>query len=141
MTKRVRRSFCKHYRAMTEHKTCEAGVDYETFKGVPFDDRPCFCKDGVPSDKSKGLCSLAVYPTPEEVAAERAWLEKRFEDMGKARDAIVNHLRGPWKKGIGSSSGIIECPICKAYLKFRRSSYNGHIHAACSTEGCVRWME
>ncbi len=39
-------------------------------------------------------------------------------------------------------SGSMDCPICKTgSLRYSRDSYNGHIHAACSTPICVRWME
>lgn len=62
---------------------------------------------------------------------------------GKARAAIVEHLGGPWKKGTPSAVGKIDCPVCggKETLAFRRAGYNGHIHAQCSTDGCVSWME
>ena len=31
--------------------------------------------------------------------------------------------------------------IGKETLQFSRSGYNGHIHAKCSTDKCVAWME
>lgn len=41
-----------------------------------------------------------------------------------------------------SGSGEMACPVCKTgRLRYSRSGYNGHVHASCSTEGCVRWME
>jgi len=41
-----------------------------------------------------------------------------------------------------SGSGELDCPVCKTgKLRYSRSSYNGHIHAACNTKDCVRWME
>ena len=36
---------------------------------------------------------------------------------------------------------VIECPICKGKLHLSQSSYNGHCHGQCETEGCVQWME
>jgi hypothetical protein len=131
--------FCNHYRAMSDHKTCEAGVAYDTFQGLKFDERPCFMRDG----KICGGCDLQQFPTPEEIAAREAELTKRYIRIGKARAAIVAHLGGPWKKGKPGSSGRIDCPNCesKASLRFSRSGYNGHIHAACTTEGCCSWME
>lgn len=131
--------FCNHYRAMSEHKTCSAGVEYETFKGLSFEARPCFCRNGV----CPPGCDLAQFPTAEEIAAEDAELAKRWELIGKASDAIVTHMGGPWKRGVADASGAIDCPACgtaKA-LRFSRSGYNGHIHASCTTEGCVRWLE
>lgn len=132
--------FCNHYRAMSEHDTCKVGVSYNSFDGVSFDKRPCFCKSGKPPNAG---CSLIDIPTAEQIAAEDAEFRKRFELIGKARDAIVTHLGGPWKRGTAGAGGTIDCPACGAEksLRFSRAGYNGHIHAACKTEGCVRWME
>ncbi|MBW7895159.1 MAG: hypothetical protein H3C27_08595 [Opitutaceae bacterium] len=41
-----------------------------------------------------------------------------------------------------SGAGEMVCPICETgRLRYSRSSYNGHVHADCSTVGCVQWME
>lgn len=41
-----------------------------------------------------------------------------------------------------TGSGEMPCPICKTgTLRYSRSSYNGHIHAACTKDDCVGWME
>ena len=136
--KTVVRNWCKHYRATTSHETCNKGVVYdEEFMGVGFNKMPCF----NPGHKDK--CPLAEYPTAEEIAEREAYLNKRFENIGKARQAIVDHLGGPWKRGTPGQNGRIDCPICgkASALHFSRAGYNGHIHAGCETEGCVRWME
>lgn len=132
--------FCNHYRAMSDNDTCKAGVSYELFKGMPFEMRPCFWRYG--KDPNAG-CSLMEMPTAEQLAAEEEEFRKRLELTGKARAAIVAHLGGPWKKGTPGAGGIIDCPACGAVksLSFSRAGYNGHIHAACATEGCVSWME
>lgn len=132
--------FCNHYRAMSDHKTCKVGVSYDSFKGMSFENHPCFCKPG--SDPNAG-CSLMEMPTSEQLAEEEAYFAKRFEMTGKARAAIVQHLGGPWKQGAPGASGTIDCPVCGAEksLRFSRAGYNGHIHAACQTENCVSWME
>lgn len=128
-------TWCKNYRAMSEHKTCLAGIDYDIFQGRPFEDRPCWHKCGG--------CAAAVYPTPEEIAAEEAEINARCEMLGKARQSIVSHLGGPWKRGTPGATGVIDCPVCGGgkTLHFSRSGYNGHIHAKCVTEDCVSWME
>lgn len=137
---RLRRSFCNHYRAMSEHDTCSAGVCYDKFKGLPHSERPCFRE---PGKEPPGGCDKAEYPTPEQLAEIEAEMKARFENLGKARGAIVQSLGGPWKKGTPGSSGVIDCPVCgqKESLRFSRSGYNGHIHAGCKTEKCVAWME
>ena len=133
------RNWCKHYRALASNDTCKEGVVFGEFRvnGVTFDQMPCFNPD------NKDKCPLAEYPTAEEIAERKAYLNKRFESIGKARQAIVDHLGGPWKRGTPGQSGKIDCPICgkASSLRFSRAGYNGHIHAGCATEGCVRWME
>lgn len=134
-----RTEFCNHYRAMSDHETCAAGIPYDKFKGLKFDERPCFCRNG----KSPGGCELAVFPTPEEIEAREAEFDKLFEMVAKAREAIVSHLGGPWKNGTKGAAGAIDCPACggKESLRFSRAGCNGHIHAGCTTDGCVAWME
>ena len=132
--------WCKHYRGMHEKTTCEAGVVFKELTGYAtkgfFDACPCFGPNGL-------QCEKAEYPTAEEMAAHDAEMNKRFENIGKARQAIVEHLGGQWKRGMDGAQGRIDCPVCagKQSLQFSRSGYNGHIHAACTTDGCVSWME
>lgn len=131
-----RNNWCKNYRAMHGNVTCNAGVAFETLKGLKFDgEHPCFnrCPDKCPS---------AVYRTDEEIAAEEADFRQRLTNTVTARKAIVDHCGGPWKKGMPGSSGEIPCPVCTiGKLRFSRSGYNGHIHAGCTTDGCVCWMQ
>lgn len=39
--------------------------------------------------------------------------------------------------------GSMDCHVCKKKkaLRYSISSYNGHIHAQCSTNDCVRFMQ
>ena len=137
----MRRStiFCKHHNSERDNKTCAAGVPYESFRGMPFDKRPCFSEDGNP----RPGCDLVQLPTAQELAAEDAWLKEQDQKHGTARQAIVAACGGPWKRGMASMRGVIDCPACGAVksLTYSRSGYNGHIHAKCATKGCVSWME
>ncbi len=132
---------CVHYTGIVK-TICAAGVKYEdvvdkTTKPFSYPCLGLFNKDGV------AKCDKCQLPTAEEVAADEAWVAKRLEGIGKAREAIVAHLGGPWKKGMGGGSGRITCPVCGQAdaLAFSRAGYNGHVHAACKTTGCVSWME
>lgn len=80
-----------------------------------------------------------------------------------ARDAILNDLKTRRKAGDKTvtpmnpnnehrwyklqhnyfvGAGVITCPICgTGKLRYSRAGYNGHVHARCSTDGCVAWME
>lgn len=133
------KAWCKHYRGMHEKEACEAGVRFQELPGYGakgfMDTCPCF----GPSE----ICDKASYPTADELAAREVEIKLRFEKVGKARTAIVESLGGPWKRGTQGASGAIDCPVCSGEnsLRFSRAGYNGHIHAACTTEDCVRWME
>ena len=133
--------WCKHYRGMHKSDSCEAGVLFASLPGHGvggfFESCPCF---GV---QRTGTCEKAEYPTVEEMAAEDAEIKVRIQHVVSARSAIVADCGGPWKRGERSVSGVIDCPVCKqpSSLSYSRSGYNGHIHAGCSTNDCVRWME
>jgi hypothetical protein len=124
---------------MLEKDACEAGV---AFVSLPGCDQPDFF-NSYPCFGPTGTCLKAKYRTAEEKAAEEAELKARIEAIGKARKAIVEACGGPWERGKPSVGGECDCPVCgkEKTLAFQRSGYNGHIHAACLTDGCVRWME
>lgn len=134
-------AWCKHYSGMHKKDSCEADVrfrDLPTYgQGKFYETCPCFGPQKV------SICDKAEYPTKEELAAEEAEIQRRLEGAIIARQAIVEHLGGPWKRGLKGSSGAIDCPVCsnKKSLLFSRSGYNGHIHAKCKTDKCVSWME
>lgn len=129
-----RKDWCKHYNGMHGNTCCKAGVLYSLFKGKKPETVPCWEEQEVSS------CDKAEYRTIEEIEAEEKWMMERLANTGKARQAIVAHL-GPWKRGAGGS-GKIPCPVCATgTLSFSRAGINGHIHASCSTETCVSWME
>lgn len=79
-----------------------------------------------------------------------------------AREAILQELRRRWKEDRGiditapadtsrfhhpqanyfCGNGTMDCPVCgSGKLQYKRSNYNGHVHAKCSTDGCVAWQE
>lgn len=55
------------------------------------------------------------------------------EDLGRWHMPQENYYVG---------CGKMKCPVCnEGELRYSRASYNGHVHAKCSTQGCVAWME
>ena len=131
---------CIHYTG-TVNETCAAGVKYDDVIDMTTTPRSLPCIDRY--NPGKVTCDKRQIPTAEEVAADEADMRLRMEGVNKARAAIVAHLGGPWKKGMGGSSGSIDCPVCVQpnALRFSRAGYNGHIHASCTTKDCVSWME
>jgi len=142
---KFRETSCKHFRGMRE-ECCLAGVNLRKHVGGPdygWGARlPCIPDSGVTRADEVVPCELYALRTPEEVEAEEREIAELFGRTDKARQAIVDHLGGPWKRGMESSRGGIDCPICgTGRLHFSRAGYNGHIHAGCTTEDCVRWIE
>lgn len=46
------------------------------------------------------------------------------------------------KKPATNISDSMPCPVCQSgTLNYSISGYNGHIHAKCTTDKCVYWME
>lgn len=133
--------WCKHYRGMHDKTACEAGVEFASLPGHGvkgfFESCPCF------GPERTGTCIKSEYPTAEEMAAEAKEMESDMRNMMIARVAIVSACGGPWKRGTQGSAGVLDCPVCNSEesLRYSRSGYNGHIHASCSTEGCVSWIE
>ena len=101
-----------------------------------------FMKGELPCLSRGGSCEKCEFPTAAEIEAEEREWKERLEKSGTARKAIVERLGGPWKRGMPGASGSIPCPICTTgTLRFSRAGLNGHIHAGCTTEDCVAWME
>lgn len=124
--RRERYKKCRHFTGV-QNKTCKEGVAYadvrdETTRPYGF---PCLDKGGTCDKKS-------LLTDAEEDARDKE-IAQRIASIGEARAAIVEH---------GKSSGRIPCPCCEGgTLGYSKAASNGHIHAACSTPGCVRWME
>lgn len=74
-------------------------------------------------------------------------LYRRFHANDKSVKALdldnAHHWWQPTKqKNCFTGAGEMECPVCKTgKLRYSRAAYNGHVHARCSTDGCVAWME
>lgn len=115
---------CKYFNGVI-HDRCKAGCAY-----VPGHIDQCI-GNGI---DATAPCPKLEYPTPEEVAREKAESAARFEKVVTARAAIVKHMNG--KDG----NDRIDCPNCGGALWFCVAP-NGHIHAQCHGTCGVAWME
>ena len=121
---------CRHFTGI-QNDTCTAGVTYpsvrdESVRPYRF---PCLHADAAT------ICPLKAPRTAEEIDAEDREFADSFARCAKARAAILKRTRGA-----APATGEVACPSCAGALAFNVAS-NGHIHAACSTEGCTRWIE
>jgi hypothetical protein len=127
---------CVHFNGC-QNDRCKAGVSYAELRGDKIG-LPCLAKY-APADGP--VCDKRQEPTAEEVATDKAESDRRFGQTMQARAAIVAKI-GPYRRNGGGARGEIPCPCCAGgTLRYSRAAVNGHIHAHCSTAGCVSWME
>jgi hypothetical protein len=136
-------NWCIHYRGINDGRggfitSCEAGVEYEAWRGIGHAKQPCFLDEKGHSRSGAASCPHLRRPTSEEIAAHEEWLEKRIDLLG----VVMVGIR-PWRKAHKgkSASEVVECPACKGRLRLSIVAYNGHVHGRCETAGCVSWME
>ena len=121
---------CRHFTGV-QNDACAAGIPYESLRGERgLMQIPCI-------HTGKHLpCEKREYLTAEEIAAEDAEIEASFLRTSAAIKAIKAHVGG--QRGVRDE---IECPTCKGRLRFTVAACNGHIHAKCSTDDCVAFMQ
>ena len=138
---------CVHFTGISQ-TTCNAGVAYASVQrehppipyrrgsGAVYESRRSLpCVDSL--NLGGAACEKRCMPTPEAVAAKVEADNRAVEAMLTARHAIVQVTDG--RRGV---HGSIACPACKSgSLTYSVAGSNGHIHARCSTDGCVAWME
>jgi hypothetical protein len=143
---------CIHFNGV-QNKLCARGVAYQQFApGIPcikFIEKSArggtFLEPGEVAAERKPWkyegkpCPLYEEPSELEVQVDRA---EMMAAMEKTRAALK--VASAWRvrpKPVCDRSETVECPVCNGRLHLTQSSYNGHVHGACDTPGCVRWME
>lgn len=134
-TKSARES-CRHFNGI-QNARCQAGVEYQRSTGKAMPCIPKFINDR--EVWSCGLFEIMSVEDAEKEAAERVAAIERTDTAHAAAkaDAKAKGLR----RGSGGVSDL-PCPVCDGgTLRYSVASYNGHMHAKCTTTGCVSWME
>lgn len=73
----------------------------------------------------------------EEAEARATAIQEDGRRFALAYTAVLEHAQG--KRGI---TGVVRCPVCESGdIDYRVASSNGHVWAACTTKGCVSWMQ
>ena len=132
-------SWCKHYNGCAKSTTCGAGVHYrELAAGGSMLELPCFGR----GEKGGRSCSLAVFPTAEELAEREREDRKRADGIRQVRALIMSHVGEDVAAGKSVNGTLSVCPVCmRSEVRFAVCGSNGHVMAACATEDCVRWRE
>jgi len=125
MKQRQRRIHCKHFNGVIHHQ-CKAGCAY-----VPGHIDQCIWR-GV---DATAPCPKLEYPTQAEIEISDRETREMLRKVDVARAAIVTHATDH------PEDNTITCPVCGTGLLCYAVHSNGHVHAKCSTDGCVCWME
>ena len=131
-----RDTWCRHRTPFgSDYPVCKVGVDYHKWmgKGDGLHGIPCLgeSKDAI------AKCPQYSGYTDEELAERETMMEARYQRMGVIRKAIVESV-----KATGIRGGEMPCPACQmGTVRYSQASYNGHVHARCSTPNCANWME
>jgi len=119
---------CRHYSYDTRRAPggarCAVGCDLT---------KPGAIRACLPNLKDSPCSKREEYTSEErDAAVERS--NQSVERFAAALQAISEARPQP------GQTGEVTCPICKARLKWACAKGNGHLHAACETDGCVRFM-
>lgn len=139
-------SYCQHYaRGSGPDMVCKAGMDLNAVKRVrvPWGGRevrfgPCIRGHTLPDPKQH--CPHWVRRTREQAEAYADEVDRGVERMKKVMP-VVSAWRTWSPTNRVTKSEVIVCPACNGRLHLSQSSYNGHVHGRCETDGCVAWME
>ena len=129
---------CRHFTGVG-NETCDAGVRYEEAHptGTLL---PCIPFDSAVTPQA--ICALKSCWSREEAEDNHRKMEER---SAQSMIAMVAAHADAKEKGFGKKNGgvsSLKCPVCEGgTLRYSVASYNGHMHAGCTTEGCVSWME
>jgi hypothetical protein len=95
------------------------------------------------------IVSVQPMKAPTKLKFERRELTQEMAESTeralKAMTAVSDFFRVKEMRGeLGrwaDETYEIDCPNCDGTLTFGGNSYNGHVHAKCSTPDCCSWME
>jgi hypothetical protein len=118
---------CIHFNG-TINKKCERGVDYDTVMVKTV--LPCFW------DGADMPCLFREYPNVAQLDEEDRQFGIMMTNMFTVRKAITDKTQGK-----RNQQGVIDCPVCKTGKVRYSVAFNGHIHADCTTDKCVSWIE
>jgi len=128
---------CRHFNGI-QHKICKAGVSYPA--GSPGTAMPCIPR--LANGRPVWACEKFEIMSRDEAEKEA---DERIAAMRRTMNARLAAKDDAKAKGFGRGHGgvsSIPCPVCDGGILHYSVAYvNGHMHAACSTQGCVSWME
>ena len=142
---------CIHFNGLINEE-CEKGINYRK-AARPATDREIGGRGAVPSGfgiinripcrgSNNVPCEFYEEPSPEEIEARDNRIMAILAGIGQARRVIMDDVESRGKHE-ENCTGSVACPSCEGgTLNYSYAgAYNKHVHAACSTPGCLSWME
>lgn len=133
---------CIHFNGI-QRDQCKAGVNIRALVGgcdLGWAVRiPCL---GMDVANCIVTCDKRTFPTREEAMHSILEEEARFDKTLKVVKSAHQHAKDAGLGRGNGGRGEMSCPAeCGGTLRYSVAGVNGHIHASCSTKGCVAWME
>ncbi len=133
---------CVHFTGI-QNEVCKAKVNIRELVGgsdLGWAARlPCLLMD---ADKCEVECVSRKLPTREEAETSIDKHDAIIKCTLTVVAAAHEHAETQGLREGSGGAGELPCPLeCGGTLRYRVASYNGHMHAACSTKGCISWME
>jgi hypothetical protein len=140
---------CHHFNGM-QNECCKAGVKYKDLTGEGLGSALKLpCTSSISFSKRRDELGIKISECSKLSRVTREEAEKEVQDIIKDGDRMMKICSAAHadaeakglKKGNGGRSTML-CPAnCGGTLAYSVATYNGHMHAQCSTENCASWME
>lgn len=128
----MRKGWCVHYSGgVATDGRCAAGLnvrelvggrDYGWLRRIP-------C---IEAHTCAPACAQRQFPTDAEVEADRQeWVTRAAQAVELAQTI----------KATGRLNGTTACPRCAGVVQFAVAARSRHVHAACTTAGCLSFTE
>jgi hypothetical protein len=143
---------CVHYSGALNPAcggVCRAGVNYRELVGGKVEGwvtrLPCTPTMEIRGGGERAACGEFRTPTAEELAEDKRQTDESIRKFMVAHSGKVREWReaNKWdRKNPNGATGKVPCEACgTGEICLSMSSYNGHVHGKCTTDGCVSWME
>lgn len=134
---------CRHFDGvfpLTKDRKCLAGVRYMKMNPKPIHqgwmgELPCLKRNECDTK-----CKKRDFPTDEELRAADRLTQDQWEAFFQATKDVIPIIRAD-ADSHSKLSGTVVCPLCQAPMHYTIRGRRGHIHASCTTEGCLSFME
>ena len=134
---------CRHFNGifpLTKARTCDAGVKYMKMNPEPIHEGwmgklPCLKRN-----EADCQCKHRSFPTKEELeGADKLTADDWWANIQGSIE-IIPIIRAD-ADSKHTNSGTVICPLCQCPMHYTISGPRNHVHASCTTKGCLSFIE